>query len=74
MQAHGDQANASPGVEPAVQESQLGRARRELEEAEGGAEGGDAAVGHGSSSHNAATVLMSAPTARARYSGRRSTT
>jgi hypothetical protein len=33
--------------------------------------GGGAAVGHGSRSHNAATALMSAPTARARYSGRR---
>jgi len=38
LDAHDDQADAGPGVEPAVQELQLGRARRELEEAEGGAE------------------------------------
>jgi hypothetical protein len=57
-----------------MQELQLGRAGRELEEAEGGVEGEHAAVGHGSRSHNAATALMNAPTARARYSGRRSKT
>jgi len=37
VQSHRDEPDAAPGVEPAVQESQLGRARRELEEAEGGA-------------------------------------
>jgi hypothetical protein len=57
-----------------MQELQLERAWREMEEAESGAERGEAAVGHGSRSHNAATALMSAPTARARYSGRRSKT
>jgi hypothetical protein len=29
-----DQAEAGPGIEPSVEEPQLGRARRELEEAE----------------------------------------
>jgi hypothetical protein len=51
-----------------------GRPRGELQEAESGAERGAAAVGHGSRSHSAATALMSAPTATARYSGRRSMT
>ena len=46
MQSHGDQADAGPRVESLVQEAQLGRAWRELEEAEGGAEGGDAAITH----------------------------
>ena len=35
-----DQAEPGPAVEPAVEQPQLGRARRELEEAEGGAVGG----------------------------------
>jgi hypothetical protein len=38
MKPNGDQPDASPGVEPAVQELQFGRARRELEEAEAGDE------------------------------------
>src|SRR5688500_14982432 len=33
-----------PRVEPAMEQPQVGRAGRELEEAEGGAEGGEAAV------------------------------
>ena len=36
--AHGDAPDAGPGVEPAVQEPQLGLGGRELEETEGGAE------------------------------------
>jgi len=36
--AGNDQAEAGPGIEPAVKQPQLGRARRELEEAERGAE------------------------------------
>jgi hypothetical protein len=35
-------------IEPAVQQPQLGRAGRELEEAEGGAEEGEPVIGHGS--------------------------
>ena len=38
LHAHGDEPDAGPGIEPAVQELQLGRAWRELEEAEGGEE------------------------------------
>jgi hypothetical protein len=34
VHADRDQANTGPGVEPAVQETQLGRLRWELEEAE----------------------------------------
>jgi hypothetical protein len=44
VQSHGDQPDARPRVQPAVQEPQLGRAGRELEEGEGGAEGDEAAV------------------------------
>jgi hypothetical protein len=46
VQPNRDQSDAGPGVEPAVQEAQLWRAWLELEEAEGGAEGGAAAVAH----------------------------
>jgi hypothetical protein len=56
-----DEADARPGVEPLVHQPKLGRARREPAEAKGGAERGDVVLGHGSSSHNAATALMSAP-------------
>jgi hypothetical protein len=35
LDAHDDQAETGPGVEPVVQQPQLRRARRELEEAEG---------------------------------------
>jgi hypothetical protein len=35
-------------IEPAVQQPQLGRAGRELEEAESGAEEGEPVIGHGS--------------------------
>jgi hypothetical protein len=38
LDAYGDQPDALPGVEPAVQEPQLGLGSRDLEEAEGGAE------------------------------------
>jgi hypothetical protein len=48
LDVHDDQPDTCPGVEPSVQERQLGCALRELEEAESGAEGGEAAVGHGS--------------------------
>ena len=44
LDAHGDEADARSGVEPAVEELQLGLGRREPEEAEGGAEVGAAAV------------------------------
>jgi hypothetical protein len=44
LHAHGDQPDAGPGVEPAVEQPELGRARRELEEAEGGAEPAAAGV------------------------------
>jgi len=37
LDAHDDQAEAGPGVEPAVQSPQLRRAGRELEENQGGA-------------------------------------
>jgi len=47
LDAHDDQAEAGPGVEPAVEEALLGYARRELEEAEGGAERVEAAVRRG---------------------------
>jgi hypothetical protein len=36
LHADNDQPDAHPGVEPAVQQSQLWRARRQMEEAEGG--------------------------------------
>jgi hypothetical protein len=49
------------------------RARVERRKARAARRAVDVVVGHGSRSHNAATALMSAPTARARYSGRRST-
>jgi hypothetical protein len=39
-----------------VEELQLGRARRELEEAEGGAESNQAAIGHGTNHQNAVTA------------------
>ena len=39
LDAHDDQAEAGPGVEPAMQELQLGCARREMREAERGGEG-----------------------------------
>jgi hypothetical protein len=42
MEPNGNEPEAGPGVQPAVQEPQLGRAGREPEEAEGGAEGGEA--------------------------------
>jgi hypothetical protein len=48
LDAHDDEAEAGPGVEPAVQQTQLGCAGRELEEAEGGAEEGEPVIGHGS--------------------------
>ena len=38
VQSHGDQPDAIPRVEPTMQKAQLGRAWRELEEAEGGTE------------------------------------
>jgi hypothetical protein len=42
-----DQSDPVPVVEPSMQELQLGRVRWELEEREGGAEGGETAVvGH----------------------------
>ena len=37
LDADDDQTDAGPGVEPAVEQAKLGRARLELEEAEGGA-------------------------------------
>jgi hypothetical protein len=42
MEPYGDQPATGPRVEPAVHELELGRAGWELEEAEGGAEGGEA--------------------------------
>jgi hypothetical protein len=44
LDAHGDEADAGPGVEPAMEELQLGLARREPQEAEGGAELGETLV------------------------------
>jgi len=44
LDAHGDEPDAGPGVEPAVQELQRGLTGRELEEAEGGAERGESSV------------------------------
>jgi hypothetical protein len=42
--ADDDQADPRPRVEPAVEQLQLRRARRQAEEAEGGAEGGAALI------------------------------
>jgi hypothetical protein len=46
LDAHGDQPDASPRVEPAVQEVKLGRAWWQLEEAECGVEGGETTIAH----------------------------
>lgn len=46
LDAHGDQPDASPRVEPAVQELKLGRAWWQLEEAECGVEGGETTIAH----------------------------
>jgi hypothetical protein len=43
---HGNEANAVPGVESAVEQLQFGRARLEPEEAEGGCQIRAATVGH----------------------------
>jgi len=44
LDAHDDQAETGPRIELAVEQPQLGRARRELEEAEGGGEVGAACL------------------------------
>jgi hypothetical protein len=44
LDAHDDQPDAGPGVQPLMQQPQLGRARLNLEEAEGGAEQQAAAI------------------------------
>jgi hypothetical protein len=44
LDTHDDPAEAGPGVEPSVQQPQLWRARREVEEAEGGADAATTSV------------------------------
>jgi hypothetical protein len=44
LDGHGDEPDAFPGVQPVMQQTQLASARGELQEPEGGAEVGEAAV------------------------------